>query len=402
MSRRERIAAMALGALLSAASGWGCPESAPRVFLLNPQKVAAARRQVAAGNAKTPALERLRRRADRALRMAPVTVTSKPMLPPSGDKHDYMSLAPYWWPDPKSKTGLPYIRRDGERNPERLKIEDHQRFDSIMSAVPDLALAYCVFQDERYAEQAGRLLRAWFLDPATRMNPNLNYAQAILGRTDGRGAGLIETRYFPRILDALGLLDGAKSWTAADQKGMSDWIAQYFQWLQQSKNGRDEAKAENNHGTWYDGQVIAIALFTGNQEQGRKMLEGERQRIAAQIKPSGQQPLELARTNAFSYSTMNLLGWFEVAMLGERANVDLWKYQTADERGLQKALDYLTPFAAGEHKWPHQQIAGLDPAALAPLLAIAGDRYGSEEYRKLAEKLDAGVLLEPEVYFSLP
>src|SRR5215471_19027754 len=99
----------------------------PRVFLLNAQNLAENRKRIEAGD-KTfdAALARLESDARKALKQEPVSVVTKAVTPPSGDKHDYMSQAPYFWPDPSKPNGLPYLRRDGERNPEIDKINNHQ------------------------------------------------------------------------------------------------------------------------------------------------------------------------------------------------------------------------------------------------------------------------------------
>ena len=89
-----------------------------------------------------PALAKLIREADRALMTMPLSVTRKDIAPPSDDKHDYMSLAPYWWPDPNAPNGLPYMRRDGKINPERDSIPDRQNLENIVASVKTLALAY--------------------------------------------------------------------------------------------------------------------------------------------------------------------------------------------------------------------------------------------------------------------
>jgi Alginate lyase len=362
-------------------------EPSPRVFLLDAKQLPRSREQKNDQNI-AQALDKLDRDAQEALTAGPLTVISKDVTPPSGDKHDYMSQAPYWWPDPAKPDGLPYIRRDGERNPEINKITDHRVMDQMVAAVETLALAYYLKSEEAYAEKATQLLRTWFLDPATRMNPNLEYAQGIPGINTGRGIGLIETRGLTRVVDAVGLLGGAKAWTEADQRGVEDWFGKFLQWMLESKHGRDEAAAKNNHGTYYDLQVVSFALFLRKQELAKKVLQTAREkRIAAQIEPDGRQPLELARTRTWSYSVMNLNGLMSLARLGEHAGVDLWNYRTADGRSIRGALDYLIPFALSERKWSHQQLGEWQPQTLFPLIRRAAIKYPTPQYRALLSKL---------------
>ena len=327
--------------------------------------------------------------AERALALGPFSVMQKARVAPSGDKHDFLTLAPYWWPDPTKPGGLPYVRRDGEVNPESKRETDDGPFAQMATTVTALAAAFRETRDERFAARATVLLRVWFLDPPTRMNPNLDYGQGVPGRSTGRGEGIISTRRLVDIVDAARLLAGSPSWTARDREQFQAWCAAYATWLQTSRNGREESGALNNHGTWYEAQLAALLLYTGRQDEAKTRLEKAKVRLAAQIEPDGRQPLELARTRSWSYSVMNLDGWFTVARLAKEAGVDVWNYRTGDGRSLRGALDYLIPFAGGAAPWPYAQITPFASNDLVPLLDQAADAWHADDYRALAAGLRA-------------
>jgi hypothetical protein len=334
-------------------------------------------------------LNAVRSEADKVMKEGPFSVTDKKETPPSGDKHDYMSLAPYWWPNPATKDGLPYIRHDGKINPERYKVPDDASFNKLQNAVHALALGYYLTGKEDYAARAVLLLRTWFLDPATHMNPNLNYAQAVRGVNDGRGTGLIDVRGIPRILDSITLLDGSSSLTSQDKDGLRKWFSAYLEWLRNSANGRDEAAAKNNHGSWYDQQLTGIALFLGDKELAGKVAQNaETVRIASQIEPDGSEPLELARTKSFSYSVFNLEALECLAQEDRLTGTDLWSYRAKNGASIRTALDYLLPYAEGDKKWTHEAINGVDPDSLTEPLLLAALNYHSAEYLKDAERLE--------------
>jgi hypothetical protein len=363
--------------------------SIPRVFILDAKQLAASKQRARGGDKLlAPALAKLEGDARKALTAGPFSVTSKHVTPPSGDKRDYMSQAPYFWPDPKSPNGLPYIRRDGERNPEIDKINNHRVKDQMEGAVETLALAYYFTGVEEYAAKATELLRVFFLHSDTRMNPNLEFAQGIPGINTGRGIGLIETRGLTRVVDAIGLLAGAKAWTNVEQRGMEKWFGEFLGWMLQSKYGRDEAAARNNHGTYYDVQVVSFALFVGNTNLARRVLrEARSKRIALQIEPDGRQPLELERTRAWGYSVGNLEGLMSLADLGKKVGVDLWNYETTDRRSIRRALDFLTPFALGDKKWPYQQLGEWPPQMLFPLIRRAATQYKDAQIQTVLRRL---------------
>ncbi|MEO6656127.1 MAG: alginate lyase family protein, partial [Pyrinomonadaceae bacterium] len=310
-------------------------QKAPATLALNGDRLLANRSNVANDPALKASLSELTRQADKIVKTGKLySVMDKEQVPPSGDKHDYMSQAPYWWPDPSKKDGLPYIKKDGQRNPELNKISDTGEMDDVIGESEKLSLAYYFTGDEKYAAHAGAVIRAWFLDPKTRQNPNLNYSQGVRGINKGRGIGLIETRQLYRVIDSAILLQGSKSWTAADQDSLKKWFADFVKWMVESPIGKEEAVAKNNHGTHYDVQVIAYAEFAGQSDLAKKELEVTKQRIKSQIATDGQLPLEEARTLSWNYVNMCLNGFLTIARLAENVNVDLWNYETSDGRGI--------------------------------------------------------------------
>ncbi len=377
------------------------PADAPRVFLLDVDRLQVLREGIRGREEQfRPALAYIKESARLALAAGPFSVVDKDVTPPSGDKHDYSSLAPYWWPNPNTQDGLPYVRRDGERNLEIYKTRNRLDLGQMVDSTETLALAYYVTGDEAYASRAAALLHAWFLDPPTRMNPNFQFAQGIRGINTGRGVGLIEARAFARVVDAIGLLAGSPAWTDGDQRGMEAWFTRFLRWMQESEHGREEADAKNNHGTYYDVQVASYAFFLGKNELACDVLrEVGKKRIAVQIEPDGRQPLELARTKAWSYSIGNLAGLMALARLGEHADVDLWRFQTSDGRSIRTALDFLVPYGLGEQKWPYEQINGFSPELLHPLLRLAATEYPDAPYpAQLAKLPPAG----PSSHSQLP
>jgi hypothetical protein len=288
------------------------------------------------------------------------SVMHKAQSPPSGDKHDYMSQGPYWWPDSSKSNGLPYIRKDGYRNPEIKQISDSDEMDEMIDDVVVLTEAFEQTGQEKYASFASKLLTNWFLDSKTKQNPNLNFGQGIPGINTGRGIGIIETRFLFRITHAAARLLKSKSWSQHHHKQLQAWFSDYLTWLLNSPIGKDEADELNNHGTYYDVQVVDFALFVGKKDLARQQLEVTKRRIQSQIMANGSQPNELKRTKSLGYSLMNLDGLFYLAQFAEKLNINLWEYQTAEGAGLRKAFEFLQPYLKDPKSWPFEQIAPVE------------------------------------------
>lgn len=359
-------------------------QPAARTFCLSDRGLEEVRRKVLENEpALTKAIAIVRRDADLAMQRKPRTVTDKIFPAPSGDKHDYVSLSPYFWPNPATANGLPYVLRDGETNPEAKKY-DSGRLGRMCHNIEVLTLAYYLTGEETYAERAAQQLHRWFLDPDTRMNPNLKYAQMVKGKNEGSRWGIIDTWPLIHVVDGVALLGGSKSWTAADTSAMQKWFTDYLVWLRTSDLGIAEANANNNHAVYYDLQVVDFALFTGQTNLARKVLtEVGSKRIQTQIEPDGSMPVELARTKSLSYTLFNLSGFLTLARLGEIVGVDLWNYRTADGRSLRGALDWMVPYATGQKPWTHKQITKETFAPMVTLFRQAAIAYQEPAYEKL-------------------
>jgi Alginate lyase len=391
--RLKNIVKLSVGVIVLLMSVQNISAQTPRVFVLNSKILSERKAQIF--DAKLPnksfdlAIFKLEKEAKKLLNEFFSSVMDKEIVPPSKDKHDYMSQAPYFWRNPNTPNGLPYIRKDGERNPEIEKITDHKNLNKMEKAVATLSLAYFFTNKEEYAAKATEILRMWFVDSKTKMNPNLEFAQAIPGLNNGRGIGIIETRELTDVIDAVGLVQGSKAWTKTDQTALEKWFDDYLKWLMTSKNGLDEAAAKNNHGTYYDVQVVAFALFVGKKNVAKSILETAKdKRFTKQIEADGRQPLELERTKSWDYSVMNLDAFITLAELGEHAEIDLWNYKNDKEKGnIRRAIDFLTPFLDSKNKWSNQQINTLKPEKLLPLIRRASRKYTDEKFKKTASSI---------------
>jgi hypothetical protein len=339
----------------------GQPSGKPVLFALN-QKVLERNKSAIANKDESvmAAYKQLIKDADKALKFGPVSVMEKTNTPPSGDKHDYMSLAPYFWYDSTKPNGLPYMRKDGQTNPEVKEYKDKDYQPKLCEYVQTLALAYYFSENEMYAEHAAKLLRVWFLDPETKMNPNLNYAQAIKGKNDGRGAGLIDTRHYVKLIDGINLLKGSKSWKKTDQQGMEQWFTEFLNWMQTSKVGMDEMNAKNNHGAWYDAQRLALALFVDSTDLAKRIVNNAAGRLDYQVDDNGFFPAEMERTISLHYTAFVMNAFFNIAQMAEKTGIDFWKLTTPSGKSLQKSFTALKPYLANEKNWEGQQIKDYD------------------------------------------
>jgi hypothetical protein len=350
------------------------------------------------GQKSNDAVARLIAEADEAISRGFYSVMSKKLTPKSGDKHDYMSIGIYWWPDETKPGGIPYIRHDGKINPEANNASfDKQSLTKMGSAVSLSTLAYTVTGEKKYSDFAVRQIRIWFIDPETKMNPNMNFGQAVPGVNDGRKDGIIEGLVFVHVSESATMLHDRKVLSDNEYSKLKQWYTDFLSWLLTSRIGKDESAAKNNHGTWYAVQTVCYALFTGQNREAENILKNYiRPRIEYQIDPYGKMPEELARTRPYHYSLYALNAFALLAKMGENAGIDLWNYKTSDGRGIRSAFDFVTPIIADPEKFAGQGSSGgekqiaensSEEAHFVTILRYASQVYNDTKYQDAADRL---------------
>lgn len=337
----------------------------------------------------------------------PKTITEAHSPRSTGGPHDYFSEGDYWWPDPKNPDG-PYLRRDGFSNPKNFN--GHRELLIRLSVMmPALTAAWVLTKRRAYADKAADHLRAWFVTPETRMNANLEHAQAIHGVTPGRGVGIIDTLHLVEVARAAMWLEGSGAMSAEDKAAVRAWFREYLRWMRESKNGQEERDAKNNHGTCWVAQAAAFAAYVGDAEALAWCRDRYRTRlIPEQVAADGSLPLELARTKPYSYSLFDtdvLALVCQVLSEGAKAGSaeDLWRFTLPDGRGMAKVMAFLTPYLRDKSAWPfaHDVEYFDDLPSRQPSLLFAGLAYRREEYVALWKRLNPDPKV-PEIVRNFP
>jgi hypothetical protein len=335
--------------------------------------------------------ERILKAASNALALEPVTITKFKAEHSEGGPNDFYSNGDYWWPDPSKPDGLPYIQRDGQSNPNNF-VQHRQCIAQLRNAVAALGAAYKVTGDDRYAAKAAGLLRVFFLDPKTRMNPSLQYAQAIPGVSPGRGTGIIDTLHLIEVPKAVEAMEKSPAFTPEVLSGLKAWFHDYADWMTTSKNGHDEAAAKNNHSVAYFLQLAVFAQFAGDS---KKVADCRHQFkevfVPKQMAPDGSFPAELKRTKPYGYSIFQLDNMASMCQVLSTSTDNLWTFELLDGRGIHKAMAYLYPYLADKSKWPLKPDvqAWEGWPAREPCLLFAGLAFGEQKYVDLWKKLTA-------------
>ncbi|KAF9432679.1 hypothetical protein BGZ76_010463 [Entomortierella beljakovae] len=334
------------------------------------------------------------READIALNSTEVySVTNKNQTAPSGDIHDYLSLSKYYWPNPNKKNGLPYKRIDGHVNPEIETVRDYRLLRSMIREVHILGMSYHFTGRKAYLEKSVMRLKEWFLDEATYMNPNINYGSLRKGEKFGARTGVLDMFTIFRVFDALHYLKQDPDWPHDLIPQLQEWFTRYVKWLETSPLAQVERDGDNNHGTYFDVQIIGIYLFLGRVDDAREVAQKALQkRIDPQINSAGLQPEEMARKTSWYYSVFNLQALMTLARWGDDLGVDMWFYEGPQGQSIKKAIDFMLPYSlSGGEGWPVENLKGFDMTDYLKCLQIAWYIYGDEKY------IDAIAKLEPLV-----
>lgn len=339
--------------------------------------------------------QRILRAAEGYLHELPITITAFPSPRSAGGPRDYFSEGDYWWPDPQNPSG-PYIRRDGMSNPDNFTAHRHALI-RLSLQVPALTAAWRLTRDPRYAAHAAKHLRAWFLDAATLMHPNLQYSQAIHGLATGRGTGIIDTIHLVEVVRSIPFLEHSGALAPAELRGLRAWFDTYLGWMTTSKNGKEERDAKNNHGTCWLMQASEFAAFTANRE----LSEFSRRRfkevlVPEQIAADGSFPRELSRTKPYGYCLFNLDAMATVCQILSTPDDNLFSYTLPDGRGFAMAMAFMFPFIADKKSWPYPNDVEYfdDWPVRQPSLLFAGIALSKPEYFAVWRRLNPNPTVE--------
>jgi hypothetical protein len=339
--------------------------------------------------------------AARYLGIAPRTITNYPSPKSPGGLHDYFSQADYFWPNPADPGGK-YINRDGQSNPDNFN--DHRKAMIALSIqMPALTAAWSLTRDHRYGNHAADHLRAWFIAPETRMNPNLEYSQGVHGVSTGRSYGIIDTLHLVEVARAASHVD-AEMLTSAELASLHSWFGEYLHWMRTSEKGVAERDTLNNHAVCWALQAAEFARLIGDgetQDQVRALYKDRF--VPDQMGPDGSFPKELARTKPYSYSIFNFDAMAMLCQSLKDDGDDLFAFALPDGRGICKAAAFLYPYLRDKGTWPYaKDVEHFESLpARSPGLLFAGLMCGHQEYLKLWARLDPDPS-DPEIIRNYP
>jgi hypothetical protein len=337
---------------------------------------------------------RIMKLAAAALRLDPPAITDHRATNSAGGIHDFYSDADYTWPNPATSNGLPYIGRDGQSNPHNFEYH-RMAMRNMKDAVAALAAAYALTGNDHFSPKASQLLKVFFLDEQTRMNPNLNYAQAVHGSATGNSYGVIDTLHLAELPMAMQFLEKSPAFDPQVDRGVKQWFADYIRWMTTAKNGVKEMNAANNHSIACWVQLASFARLTSDA----KLLDLARARFKEVLLPrqmtnDGSFPRELKRTKPYGYSIFQADNLALLCDLLSTPDDDLWKFRLPDGRTPRQAVDFIYPYLVDKNKWL-QDGRGRDVMHFEdwpvrqPCLLLAYAEFGDQKYFNLWKKLEA-------------
>jgi hypothetical protein len=296
-------------------------------------------------------VRRLRADADRRMKEGPWSVTSDRPKGVDIDLHEYYSEAAYYWPNPDNPSG-PYLREDGHSNPARI-VANQTALNAMCDTVFSLGVASFLLDNPAYGKRAAAILHTWFLNPKTKMNPDLDYAQSIPGVNNGRGSGVVDGRGFVRAIQGMEFLEQTGNWDAKDQAAVHKWFEDYLRWLLTSKNGTDEQKSGNNHASWWAAEVAAVGSFVDDTKAQQLAFSFYKDHLLPrQIMPNGSAPHEEVRARSLRLSSLNLEAFSTICRIAQvRGKAICGRFARAGGASISAALDYLSPYLVDPKKW---------------------------------------------------
>jgi len=322
--------------------------------------------------------------ANKALKSKAESVIYKSLTPPSKDKHDYLSISRYWWPNENTPNGLPWVQKNGQPNPSTKTDQvDRNRLGRMVKNVHSLALAYYFSNKDAYAKKGVELVDTWFTSDKTFMNPHLEYAQLVPGKKGGRSSGILDGRGIGiYVMDAVKILKQTKYWDEDKELFFDEWVSEYLNWLVKNRLGEQASEKKNNHGAWYLAHVASVAWYIEDIDTVKRISALAKKLIDQQIDSNGLLIHEIDRPDSFFYSAFNMEALSRLSMITSKVGSNLWRHKSDKNIGMIDALDYLAKYSKGDVKWPHSK--SLSQIAIMQNLFIrANNALGKNNYKSL-------------------
>ena len=281
-------------------------------------------------------------------------------------------------------------------NPARF-VANQTALNAMCDAVFTLGAASFLLDNAGLRQARRPLIHTWFLNPKTRMNPDLDYAQSVPGVNNGRGAGVVDGRVFVRAIQGMEFLAQTGDWDAKDQAAVHKWFEEYLHWLthQQERHRREEERQQSRFVVGRPGG--RRGQFRGNKPRRSNGLQFYRDHLLPrQIMPDGSAPREEMRARSLRLSSFNSGGVLHD--LPHRPGARRWTVERARAQRRQHHRRARLPLALPRRSQEVEQGTNFDiPNDSLNFLAFAGMGLKKPEYiadfRKLERPDDAWISL---------